>query len=84
MQQPLFTKEVEELWKAKSNAYRRSQIYKDDEELREVAKTASRAFEKAASQEKERLYEEFIRTVTEDRTLHKFWHLHKAMNSNQS
>ena len=45
-------------------------------------KAASRAFEKAASQEKEKLYEEFSRTVTEDRTLHKFWQLHKAMNGN--
>ena len=74
---------MEELWKAKRNACRRSQRHKDDKQLREVAKTASWAFEKAASQEKERLYEVFSRTVTEDRTLHKFWQLHKAMNGNR-
>ena len=83
-QPPWFNKDVEVLWKAKKDACRRSQRYKDDKQLKEAAKAASRAFEKAASHEKERLYEEFSRTVTEDRTLHKFWQLHKAMNGNQS
>ena len=83
-QPPWFNKDVEVLWKAKKDACRRSQRYKEDKQLKEAAKATSRAFEKAASQEKERLYEEFSRTVTEDRTLHKFWQLHKAMNGNQS
>ena len=83
-QPPWFTKEVEELWTQKRTACRRSQRDKHNAQLKEAAKVASNAFEKAAGNEKERLYEEFSRTVTEDRTLHKFWQLHKAMNGNKS
>ena len=53
---------------------------KDDAALKEAAKQASSVFERAASAEKERIYEEFSLNVTEDRTLHKLWQLHKAMN----
>ena len=79
-QPPWFNKEVEGLWKVKKAACRRSQRNRDDDELREAAKQASNAFEKAASSEKERIYEEFSLNVSEDRTLHKLWQLHKAMN----
>ena len=41
-------------------------------------------FEKAAGSEKERQYEEFSLNVTEDRTIHKFWQLHRAMNGNKA
>ena len=41
--------------------------------LKEAAKRASNTLEKGVSAEKERIYEEFSGTVTEDRTLHKFW-----------
>ena len=52
--------------------------------LRDTAKSASKAFERAANEEKERLYEDFSRTVSEDRSLHKFRQLHKAMNGNKA
>ena len=42
------------------------------EGLKEAAKRPSNTFEKAATAEKERIYEGFSGTVTEDRTLHKF------------
>ena len=83
-QPPWFTNEVKELWTLKRTACRRSQRNKHNAQLKDEAKAASNAFEKAAGNEKERLYEEFSRTVTEDRTLHKFWQLHKAMNGNKS
>ena len=57
------------------------QRHKDDEQIKAAAREAARAFEKAANREKEDIYEEFSLTVTQDRSLHKFWQLHKAMNS---
>ena len=56
------------------------QRHKGNEQLRAAAKEAATAFERAANQEKEDIYEEFSLTVTQDRSLHKFWQLHKAMN----
>ena len=79
-QPPWFTHEVEELWKVKRKACKLSQRNKDNMEIKEAAKQASRDFETAANMEKERIYEDFSVTVSEDRTLHKFWQLHKAMN----
>ena len=83
-QPPWFTKDIEELWRQKRAACRRLRSNKQDMQLKEAARVASNEFETAATKEKERLYEDFSRTVTEDRTLHKFWQLHKAMNGNKS
>ena len=30
------------------------------------------------------MYEDFSKNVTEDRTLHKFWQLHRTMNGNNA
>ncbi len=73
-----------QLWSIKREACRKAQRNKDDGLLRDTAKSASKAFEKAANEEKERLYEDFSRTVSEDRSLHKFWQLHKGMNGNKA
>ena len=83
-QPPWFTGEVEELWRKKRIACKRSQRARGNQQLREAAKIASKAFEQRANEEKERLYEEFSRSVTQDRSLHKFWQLHRAMNNNKS
>ena len=80
VQPPWFKDEVKELWKKKIEAGKRAQRNKGNTALKDAAKQASAEFEKAASKEKERLYEEFSRTVSEDRSLHKFWQLHRAMN----
>ena len=80
VQPPWFNEEVKELWRKKIAACNQAQRNKGDENLREVAKQASAEFEKAARHEKERIYEDFSRTVSEDRSLHKFWQLHRAMN----
>ena len=56
------------------------QRHKGNEQLKVAAKEAASAFEKAANQEKEDIYEEFSKTVSQDRSLHKFWQLHKSMN----
>ena len=68
------------MWKKKKAAWKMSRRRKGDAALKEAAKQASSVFERAASAEKERIYEEFSLNVTEDRTLHKLWQLHKAMN----
>ena len=83
-QPPWFTGEVEELWRKKRIACKRSQRARGNQQLREAAKIALKAFEQRANEEKERLYEEFSRSVTQDRSLHKFWQLHRAMNNNKS
>ena len=72
-----FNKQIEGLWKRKRTAYKQYQRNKKDEGLKEAAKQASSTFEKAASAEKERIYAEFSGTITEGRTLHKFWQLHE-------
>ena len=71
-QPPWFTAEVEDLWKKKRTACKKSQRNRDNQQLREAAKTALKAFENKANEEKERLYEEFSKQVTLDKTLHKF------------
>ena len=84
VQPPWFTEEVETLWKRKREACRQSQRHRADRQLKEEARRASNEFERAASSEKEKMYEDFSRNVTEDRTLHKFWQLHRAMNGNKA
>ena len=83
-QPPWFTGEVEELWRKKRTACRKAQRNKDNQQLREAARAAAKEFESRANEEKERLYEDFSRSVTQDRTLHKFWQLHRAMNNSKS
>ena len=56
------------------------QRHKEDVQLRAAARESAMTFEKTANQEKEDIYEEFSLTVTQDRSLYKFWQLHKAMN----
>ena len=80
-QPPWFTKEIEELWKVKKEACKKSQRNKDSYEHKEEAKQASKAFEEAANREKEERYEDFCQSVTQDRTLYKFWQFYGAMNN---
>ena len=80
VQPPWFNEEVKRLWETKRAACKQMQRHKEDVQLRAAAREAAMAFEKAANQEKEDIYEEFSLTVTQDRSLHKFWQLHKAMN----
>ena len=80
-QPPWFTKEVEELWKAKKQACKRLQRNKESEELKTNARQTAKAFEDAATQEKDTRYEEFCQSVTQDRTLYKFWQFFGAMNN---
>ena len=48
--------------------------------LKKVVKEALHAFEKATSEEIERIYDEISGLVTDDKTLHKFWQLHRAIH----
>lgn len=83
-QPPWFTLEVERLWEAKRKACRRSQRNKGDANLKEEAKQAAKVFEEAANKEKEQRYEDFSQTVSQDRTLYKFWRLYGAMNGSKT
>ena len=60
---PRFKEDIEDMWKRKRIAceYQRNN---NIEGLKEAAKQSSSAFEKAASEEKERIYEEFSGTIT--------------------
>ena len=69
------------MWKEKKSACKRAQRNKDSPELRNSAREAARAFEEAATQEKDARYEDFCQSVTHDRTLHKFWQFYGAMNN---
>ena len=80
MQPPWFNDEIKKLWEDKRAACKQMQRHKGNEQLRAAAKEAATAFERAANQEKENIYEEFSLTVTQHRSLHKFWQLNKAMN----
>ena len=45
------------------------------------SRQTAKAFEDAATQEKDTRYEEFCQSVTQDRTLYKFWQFFGAMNN---
>ncbi len=48
--------------------------------LRLEAKQATKAFEDEANRDNEDKYEDFCQSITQDRTLHKFWQFYDAMN----
>ena len=80
-QPPWFTEEVENLWKSKKLACKRAQRKKEDNNLKDLAKKAAKDFEEAANKAKEEKFEEFSLSVSEDRTLYKFWQFYGVMNN---
>ena len=82
-QPPWFTTEIEELWRTKKKACKLAQRYREDLQLKEEARQASSEFEEAANKAKELKYEEFSQSVSQDRTLYKFWRFYGAMNNSK-
>ena len=73
----------ESLEKQKKLAYKRAQRKKDDDIPKnlEKKKKAAKDFEEAANKAKEEKIEEFSLSVSQDRTLYKFWQFHGVMNN---
>ena len=82
-QPPWFTTEIEELWRTKKKACKLAQRYRENLQLKEEARQASSEFEEAANKAKELKYEEFSQSVSQDRTLYKFWRFYGAMNNSK-
>ena len=80
-QPPWFTDEIRELWTKKRRAQKAATRHKnDDDDFKNQAWEAAIVFEKAAKESKKKLYDDFAKAVSDDKSLFKLWKLHSSMN----
>ena len=79
-QPPWFTPEIKKLWEAKRCAQKRASRDRNNPTLKDEAKAATKTFEEEVKKVKGQMYEDFSLSVSEDKSLYKFWQLYASMN----
>ena len=79
-QPPWFTPEIKKLWEAKRSAQKRASRDRNNPTLKDEAKAATKTFEDEVKKVKGQMYEDFSLSVSEDKSLYKFWQLYASMN----